>query len=180
MKRLHVHISVDDLERSIGFYSALFAANPTVHKPDYAKWMLEDPRVNFAISQRVGVLAGLDHLGIQAETEGELEAVQERLTHADGPVLDEGDVTCCYARSRKSWIADPSGISWETFLSLGESAVYSDGEHKDAPLARQQDEAVEGACCAPQAMETALAGQSACCGPGAAASTESTSAKACC
>lgn len=125
MKRLHVHVSVDDLSRSIGFYTALFAAEPTVIKPDYAKWMLDDPRVNFAISTRGGQ-PGLDHLGIQVETPDELQEVYGRLRQADRPVLEEGATTCCYARSEKAWIADPQGVSWETFLTSGESTVYGD------------------------------------------------------
>lgn len=124
MKRLHVHVAVDDLDRSIRFYSTLFAAAPTVVKPDYAKWMLEDPRVNFAVSARNRDHAGLDHLGIQVEDGGELTAVYGRLEQAEGAVLGEGATTCCYAQSEKSWIVDPSGIAWETFLTHDESTVY--------------------------------------------------------
>jgi catechol 2,3-dioxygenase-like lactoylglutathione lyase family enzyme len=125
MKRLHVHVSVEDIAKSVGFYSALFAAQPAVQKPDYAKWMLQNPRVNFAISAR-GAPTGLDHLGIQVETDEELHEVYDRLQQADRPVLEEGATTCCYAKSEKSWIADPQGISWETFLTSGESTVYGD------------------------------------------------------
>ena len=128
MKRLHVHMSVADLDQSIGFYSALFAAKPTVTKPDYAKWMLEDPRVNFAISTHSGRgphrSLGIDHLGIQVEDGDELQEVHGRLKQAEGPVLEEGKTTCCYAESEKSWIVDPQGVSWETFLTTGESTVY--------------------------------------------------------
>ena len=123
MKRLHVHVAVDDLDTAIGFYSTLFAAEPSVVKPDYAKWMLEDPRVNFAISNR-GAKAGLNHLGIQVESEAELAEVYGRLKKADRPVLEEGKTTCCYAKSEKSWIDDPAGISWETFLTSGEATSY--------------------------------------------------------
>jgi len=126
MKRLHVHVAVEDLPRSIGFYSALFAAAPGVVKPDYAKWMLEDPRVNFAISTR-GRTPGLDHLGIQVETQSELHAVYARLREAGGAIVDQGQTACCYAKSEKSWIDDPSGISWETFHTTGESIAYGDG-----------------------------------------------------
>ncbi len=122
MKRLHVHVSVDDLAQSIRFYSTLFAATPAVTKPDYAKWMLDDPRVTFAISTRSGA-AGLDHLGIQVETPDELSEVYGRLQQADRPVLEEGATTCCYAKSEKSWITDPQGLSWENFLTTGESKV---------------------------------------------------------
>lgn len=108
MKRLHLHVAVDDLTQSIGFYSALFATEPAVVKADYAKWMLEDPRVNFAISTR-GRQAGLDHLGIQVETADELQEVYGRLRRAGGEVIEQGQVTCCYAQSEKAWIDDPSG-----------------------------------------------------------------------
>jgi catechol 2,3-dioxygenase-like lactoylglutathione lyase family enzyme len=127
MKRLHVHVSVADLAQSVRFYSALFAAAPTVRKPDYAKWMLDDPRVNFAISARGAAAPGLDHLGIQVETPAELDEVYGRLRDADRPVLEEGATTCCYAQSEKAWIADPQGVAWETFLTVGESTVYGDG-----------------------------------------------------
>lgn len=156
MKRLHVHVSVDDLAQSIRFYSALFAAEPVIAKPDYAKWMLEDPRVNFAISARGG-RAGLDHLGIQVETDDELREVYARLKTADRPVLEEGATTCCYAQSQKAWITDPQGVSWETFLTTGESTVYGDsadlgavrtasGGHAPVPPAA-------GACCGPKQAE---------------------------
>jgi catechol 2,3-dioxygenase-like lactoylglutathione lyase family enzyme len=127
MKRLHVHVSVDDLAKSIRFYSTLFAAEPTVTKGDYAKWMLDDPRVNFAISQR-GAETGVRHLGIQVEDRAELADVYARLQRADRPVLEEGATTCCYAQSEKSWIEDPQGIKWETFLTVGESTTYGTDE----------------------------------------------------
>jgi catechol-2,3-dioxygenase len=144
MKRMHVHVAVKDLQQSIGFYSALFAAQPSVRKPDYAKWMLDDPRVNFAISTR-GRESGLDHLGIQVETKDELNEVQARLQQAESDILDQGQTTCCYAKSEKSWIDDPAGIAWETFLTSGESTEYGDGSgERHARIAR------EAACCAPQ------------------------------
>jgi predicted enzyme related to lactoylglutathione lyase len=145
MKRLHVHVAVNDLQHSISFYSALFAAEPSVTKPDYAKWMLDDPRVNFAISAR-GLQAGLDHLGIQVENKDELKENYGRLHKAGGNVIEEGQTSCCYARSEKSWIDDPAGISWETFLTSGESTDYGNGiGERDARIAHT------GACCAPQA-----------------------------
>jgi predicted enzyme related to lactoylglutathione lyase len=156
MKRFHVHIAVDDLERAIGFYSALFAAEPSVLKTDYAKWMLDDPRVNFAISKR-GRQPGLDHLGIQAGTGEELKEVYARLHKAGGDVVAQGQTACCYAKSEKSWIDDPAGISWETFHTTGESTDYGDGsgEHV-ARLAHEKS------CCAPQtAAPTAARGCSA-------------------
>ena len=127
MKRLHVHVGVEDLNQSVQFYSTLFAAAPTVLKDDYAKWMLEDPRVNFAISAHDGAAPGLSHLGIQVENADELAEVYGRLQKADRPVLDEGATTCCYAKSTKSWIADPQDIAWETFLTTGDAVDYGTG-----------------------------------------------------
>jgi catechol 2,3-dioxygenase-like lactoylglutathione lyase family enzyme len=143
MKRLHVHVSVKDLDASVRFYSQLFAADPTVHKPDYAKWMLDDPRVNFAISRRDGQ-PGVQHLGIQVEDREELEEVYERLRGAERPVIEEGETTCCYAHSEKSWVDDPQGVQWETFLTTGESTVYGTDEIR--PKAQK---AAEPACGSP-------------------------------
>lgn len=151
MKRMHVHVGVEDLDRSISFYSALFATPPAVVKPDYAKWMLDDPRVNFAISTR-GKQPGLDHLGIQVESKGELSEVYARLRQAGGTVIEQGQTSCCYATSEKSWIDDPAGISWETFFTTGKSTDYGVSVEKDPRVAHAT------ACCAPQ--ETAAA----CCG----------------
>jgi hypothetical protein len=123
VKRLHVHVAVENLTEAIGFYSTLFAATPSIVKPDYAKWMLDDPRVNFAISTRAGRI-GLDHLGIQVENADELQEVYGRLRAADRPVVEEGNTTCCYAQSEKSWVGDPAGIPWEVFLTSGERAFY--------------------------------------------------------
>lgn len=123
MKRLHVHVAVADLEQSVRFYSTLFAAEPTVLKHDYAKWMLDDPRVNFAISKRRGA-TGVQHLGIQAEDAAELSEVYDRLKQAERPVVAQAATTCCYAKSDKQWIADPQGVAWETFLTHGEATVY--------------------------------------------------------
>src|SRR5271170_1014763 len=129
MKRLHVHVhvSVDDLTQSTRFYSTLFAAAPTVVKDDYVKWMLDDPRVNFAISTRPGRAAGISHLGIQAEDETELAEVYERLSRAERPIVEANAATCCYAKSDKQWITDPQGVPWETFVTYGESTVYGEG-----------------------------------------------------
>jgi catechol 2,3-dioxygenase-like lactoylglutathione lyase family enzyme len=170
MKRLHVRVSVDDLAQSAQFYSTLFAAEPTVTKSDYVKWMLDDPRVNFAISTRSGK-SGLDHLGIQVERQDELHEAYDRLQKADRPVLDEGATTCCYAQSEKSWITDPQGLSWETFLTSGESTVYGDSGDLGpirvaAAAACCTPETPQGACCAPKPELTA---EAACCGPKAAA-----------
>lgn len=153
MKRFHVHVGVTDLDRSIGFYSALFGAPPAVTKPDYAKWMLEDPRVNFAISSG-NAHKGIEHLGIQVESQEELGEVYGRLQSAGRPVLEEGATTCCYARSEKSWIADPQGVVWEAFLTNGEATVYGENPELSALSAN----AAETACCAP-----AIAPKAACC-----------------
>src|SRR6202049_3204267 len=144
MKRMHVHVAVDDLTRSIGFYFALFDAQPAVVKPDYAKWMLDDPRVNFAISTR-GREPGLDHLGIQVENTTELHEVYARLRKAGGTIIEQGETACCYAKSEKSWIDDPAGIAWETFHTTGENIEYGDGPgEREARVARAT------ACCVPE------------------------------
>ena len=158
MKRLHVHVGVDNLDQSIGFYSTLFGAEPSVVKADYAKWMLEDPRVNFAISAGNHAAKGIEHLGIQAESQEELAEVYGRLKAADRPVLEEGATTCCYARSEKSWIADPDGVVWEAFQTSGESTVYGDSPQ----LSALSPNAADSACCAPAI--TAPAPTASCCG----------------
>jgi catechol 2,3-dioxygenase-like lactoylglutathione lyase family enzyme len=150
MKRLHVHVGVSDLDRSIAFYSSLFAAEPVVRKPEYAKWMLDDPRVNFAISHR-GDGIGVRHLGIQAETADELQEVYGRLKQADAPTFEEGATTCCYAKSDKTWISDPQGVAWETFHTTGESTTYGGGVENAAP--DSQIAAKTPQCCAPGHLE---------------------------
>lgn len=154
MKRLHIHVSVNDLEESTRFYSTLFAAEPMVKKVDYAKWMLEDPRVNFAISARAHK-GRIEHLGIQAEDEAELGVIFERLAAANRPTLSEENTTCCYARSEKQWVADPQGVIWETFYTHGESTVYG----QSAAI----EEIAGAVCCEPQAP--AVPTSTACCSP---------------
>jgi glyoxalase/bleomycin resistance protein/dioxygenase superfamily protein len=141
MKRLHVHVAVEDLTQSVRFYSTLFAAEPTMLKDDYAKWMLDDPRVNFAISQR-GATPGVQHLGIQAEDASELTEVYGRLQRAERPILDEAATTCCYAKGDKQWITDPQGVAWETFLTHGESTVFGES----APMAKLAAVSAAGCC----------------------------------
>jgi catechol 2,3-dioxygenase-like lactoylglutathione lyase family enzyme len=143
MKRFHVHVAVVDLRESVRFYSELFGSAPSVQKTDYAKWMLDDPLVNFAISQR-GAAPGIQHLGIQVETPTELEAVHARLQRAGGPIREEGATTCCYAHGEKNWIDDTQGIQWETFLTTGQSTVYG----RD-PMRAGKVEAAESPCCGP-------------------------------
>jgi len=139
MKRMHLHVSVDDLSKSIGFYSHLFGVGPTVEKLDYAKWMLNDPLVNFAISQR-GAKPGLDHIGIQVETEAELAEIKHRLEQAELGILTEEGTTCCYAKSDKHWAQDPSGIAWETYRTLESAPTFNGKEQADSNSA---------ACCVP-------------------------------
>jgi predicted enzyme related to lactoylglutathione lyase len=156
MKRMHVHVSVEELSRAVSFYSALFASPPTIVKPDYAKWMLDDPRVNFAISTR-GRQAGLDHLGIQVEGQDELRDVYARLQKAGGEIIEEGHTTCCYAKSEKAWIDDPAGISWETFLTSGESTDYGTSAQRGVRVAHAK------VCCGPEADRQASAEAAQCC-----------------
>jgi lactoylglutathione lyase len=140
MKRFHVHLHVDNLEKSIGFYSALFAAEPTRLESDYAKWMLDDPRINFAISTR-GAATGIDHIGIQTDDAAELAELKARGTAAGMTLMDEGEATCCYAKSEKYWVTDPQGIAWEHFHTLGNIPVFSEANAITAEPA--------SACCAP-------------------------------
>ena len=146
MKRLHVHVSVTDLEASIRFYSQLFAADPAMRKSDYAKWMLEDPRVNFAISQRDG-RPGVQHLGIQVEDCAELAEVYGRLRRAGAPVIAEGETSCCYAHSEKSWTDDPQGVHWEAFLTTGSSAAYGTDEIRPKSTKELETSCCSAACC---------------------------------
>jgi catechol 2,3-dioxygenase-like lactoylglutathione lyase family enzyme len=125
VKQMHLHVSVPDLAQSIRFYETLFGAPPAVVRPDYAKWMLDDPRVNFAISQR-GAVAGIDHVGIQVESAAELGELALRLKAAGERIFDEAATTCCYARSDKSWVTDPAGVRWETFFTFGEAVTYGE------------------------------------------------------
>ena len=141
MKRMHIHVGVENLEQSIAFYNALFAAQPVKTKADYAKWMLDDPHINFAISTR-SAKVGVDHLGIQVDEDSELEALRDRLKTADMSIFDEGETVCCYARSDKSWVADPSGIAWEAYKTMEDAQLF------DAP-----GPAGQGECCPPASEE---------------------------
>ena len=141
MKRMHLHLGVDDLSQSVGFYETLFGAAPSVRKDDYAKWMLEDPRVNFVISAR-GRAAGVDHVGVQVETASELAELASRLKAAGETTLDQTSAVCCYAVSDKTWVTDPAGVRWETFFTTGEATTF--GEDEIAPVAEPQ----ANACCA--------------------------------
>lgn len=154
MKRFHVHVSVDDLDANVKFYSTVFGAPPTVLKPDYAKWMVDDPRINFAISKR-GSATGIDHLGVQVESDEELAALREQVSGAQIVALDQPDSACCYARSDKYWTTDPQGIAWETFHTLDAIPVYGDTNRNQTR-----------ACCeAAPTVETTPNKGSACCTP---------------
>ena len=157
MKRFHVHVSVDDLPGNIRFYSAMFGAAPTVEKSDYAKWMLDDPRINFAISQRGGA-AGLNHLGFQVDSDEDLKLLREQVTAADIQALDQTGANCCYARSDKYWVQDPQGIAWETFRTLGDIPLFG------AQAASAQP--AEAGCCVPETPLTFAPrpAAKACCG----------------
>jgi lactoylglutathione lyase len=133
MKRFHVHAHVEDLQASIAFYSKLFAVQPSRVESDYAKWMLDDPRINFAVSARGDGRLGVDHLGIQTDSDEELTELKERARAADMTLLDEGETSCCYARSDKYWLADPQGIAWEQFHTLGSIPVFSESSGKAPP-----------------------------------------------
>ncbi len=154
MKRFHVHVAVADLEQSIRFYSTLFNTAPSVEKEDYAKWMLDDPRINFAISKR-GKEPGLDHLGIQVEDAADLKEISLRLKEAQQPAIEQEQTTCCYAKADKTWVHDPQGIAWESFYTTGSATTYGE----DANLPTQS----KSACCEPE-MQNGSA-QTACCAP---------------
>ena len=147
MKRMHIHVGVEKIDDAIKFYSALFGAEPSKTKPDYAKWMLDDPRINFAISTRAGK-KGVDHLGIQVDEESELAELRSRLNKADLGAEDEGETVCCYAKSDKSWVTDPAGIAWEAYRTMEDAQMFS-------AKAEQQS-----GCCSPN-----IDAQTSCCGP---------------
>ena len=153
MKRFHVHVGVSDLKQSIRFYSALFAAEPTVRKDDYAKWQLEDPRINFAISTFAGK-TGIDHLGLQAENGDELEDLGSRLAQADVAITEQKGASCCYAKSDKYWTIDPQGVAWESFHTLDSAPVYGQDT-------RNRPEKVGGSCCVPKAESKENAAETA-------------------
>jgi hypothetical protein len=164
MKRFHIHVSVNDLGQSIRFYSTLFGAEPSSVEPDYAKWMLEDPRVNFAISAQRQP-AGVNHLGFQVDSGEELRALQSQLLAADARLVQEDEQACCYARSDKYWVTDPTGIAWETFHTLARIPVYGEDtavfDHGTSTIPVPAGAAVDSACCVPKAKQESISG---CCG----------------
>jgi catechol 2,3-dioxygenase-like lactoylglutathione lyase family enzyme len=161
MKRFHVHVSVDDLDANVRFYSTVFGSPPTVRKDDYAKWMMEDPRVNFAVSRR-GARPGLDHLGLQVESDAELAELRGQVERAEIAALDQSGAACCYAKSDKYWITDPQGIAWETFHTLDSIPVFGEDNHTAQPAR------TETACCTPAAklarIPVKAAAGGSCCG----------------
>jgi len=183
MKRFHVHVAVADLDANIRFYSTVFGASPTVVKPDYAKWMLDDPRINFAISKR-GLEPGLNHLGVQVDSDEELVTLRGQVAQAEIAALDQQNASCCYVRSDKYWIADPQGIVWETFHTLDSVPVYGDDTLQHA--APKQT-----GCCTPSATikihrtksggdDKAAPEQTGCCTPSATAKIDTAKSSACC
>ena len=169
MKRFHVHVAVEKLEDSIRFYSSLFGVAPTVVQPDYAKWMLEDPRVNFAISER-GRSAGINHLGFQVDSDAELKAMRDQLAATDAGLLEQTGAACCYARSDKYWVSDPQGVAWETFHTLESVPMYGEDTRASAmqsaccvPLPQSASQGEAAACCLPLPESTASGPDKACC-----------------
>ena len=161
MKRFHVHMAVEDIERNVRFYSTVFGAAPTVLKPDYAKWMLDDPRVNFSITSH-GTRKGVDHLGIQVDDDTELAVVAGRLAEAGQSILKQAATTCCYAKSNKAWVRDPQGVAWETFHTFGDSTIYGE----DRITTDTEGSTSAAACCAP--TDKAVSNRISCCAPAAA------------
>lgn len=145
MKRIHIHISAEDLAATKRFYSALFGQEPTVDKPDYMKWMLEDPRINLAVSQRDGVTRGVDHVGIQVDSDEELESVNEALVKAEQSTLAEPDAQCCYAHSNKHWTRDPQGVTWELFHTMAGAPTYGHDLRDEIPH-KPRPESARGCC----------------------------------
>ena len=161
MKRFHVHVAVSNLDESTRFYSAMFGAQPTVLKPDYAKWMLDDPRLNFAISERAAA-TGVNHLGFQADSDDELEQIHTRLQTADTAIAAEKAANCCYTKSDKYWVQDPSGIAWESFRSLDTIPFYGEQSHQGAAAVDADGAGCSTACCpTPTVTEKPVA--KACC-----------------
>lgn len=162
MKRFHVHIAVDDLDANVRFYSTVFGMAPSVRKPDYAKWMVEDPRINFAISAR-GARPGVDHLGVQVDSEAELQALRAQVADASIAAQDQPGAQCCYARSDKYWITDPQGIAWETYHTLAQAEIFG----HDAAPATAMPAAESAACCAPRPQAVTVTmprpGKPSCC-----------------
>lgn len=147
MKRIHIHVSTDNLKNSVNFYSKLFGSEPTKLKDDYAKWMLDDPKLNFAISSG-RAQKGLNHLGIQVENANELESMRDQFKKADMLTFDEGKTTCCYAKSDKTWVEDPNGIDWETYITLEDAELFkcSPSKENECCLPKREESVAMGCC----------------------------------
>ena len=157
MKRIHIHIGVEKLDESIRFYSAIFGAEPVKTKSDYAKWMLEDPRVNFAISTRASK-NGVDHLGIQVDENDELQEIRARAKAADMAVFEEGETVCCYAKSEKSWVQDPAGIAWEAYRTMEDAQIFSSKGAVSVSACCAEPSISQTACCEPSEKTTGCCG----------------------
>ncbi|HXV81841.1 MAG TPA: ArsI/CadI family heavy metal resistance metalloenzyme [Candidatus Binatia bacterium] len=157
MKRIHIHIGVEKLDESLRFYSAIFGAKPVKTKPDYAKWMLEDPRVNFAISTRASK-NGVDHLGIQVDDQDELQEIRARVKAADMAVFEEGETVCCYAKSEKSWVQDPAGIAWEAYRTMEDAQIFSSKVAASESACCAEPSVSQAACCEPSEKTTGCCG----------------------
>lgn len=151
MRRMHINIGVENIEQSIKFYNVLFGAEPTKTRDDYAKWMLDDPRMNFAISTHTST-RGVDHLGLQVDDDSELEELRERLRGAEVSTFDEGEAVCCYAHSEKSWVRDPSGVAWEAFRTMDDVQLFSAEETSTDSACCAADARPESNCCAPSSQ----------------------------
>lgn len=162
MKRMHIHLGVNDIEESVRFYSALFGTEPTKLKADYAKWMLEDPRLNFAVSTRARNI-GLDHMGLQVDDPAELNTLRQQMSAANIATHRDGETTCCYARSEKSWVEDPNGVAWEAYHTMQDAQIFSADDTTGEP-ACCTPETPQGVCCAPEQQPPANA---PCCGEAA-------------
>jgi hypothetical protein len=157
MKRMHIHVGVDSLDQGIRFYSALFGAAPVKTKIDYAKWMLDDPCINFAISTRAGK-TGVDHLGLQVDEDSELEELRERFKRSDLSVFDEGETACCYARSDKSWVMDPAGVAWEAYKTMEDMQLFGASEPAPATDRKPGEVTAQPPCCAPPTTKAGCCG----------------------
>ena len=160
MKRMHVHVGVTNLQDSVRFYSALFGAAPSKLKPDYAKWMLQDPHLNFAISTRSGNI-GLDHMGLQVDDAAELNALREHMSAANLSTHSDGETTCCYAKSEKSWVEDPNGIAWEAYHTMQDAQLYSAGNAADEATCRMPETRLETCCATEPTVDVPPRGQGA-------------------
>lgn len=178
MNRMHIHVGVEDLNQSIKFYSALFGAEPAKIKEDYAKWMVEDPRINFAISTRSGK-KGLNHLGLQVDESSELDAIRTRLKNADMSLFDEGETVCCYAKSEKSWVEDPAGIAWEAYQTMADAQLFSQSEAAETKVELASLEQSSGSCCAPEPKVQVSKSEASCCAPASKTTVPKAEASCC-